>query len=104
MLDQSALIDNLRYAIDWCVYGYPNSNNNNVPPNPCDGSCSSIQDTLKGNMSQPGQNTPYGYCQDGTFMADVDLCSACYSLLPNQSYYANCKSNPKLTTLALLSM
>jgi len=91
MLDFMRRTDNLRYAIDWCIFGYPD--NNNAPSTPCDSSCLSIQKTLKANMSQPSQNTAaYGYCQDGSFMAGVDLCSSCYALVDNHGYLSNCKS------------
>ena len=81
--------DNLRFAVDWCLLGYPD--NKNAASTPCVGSCKTIQDVLKANITAPGLNTPYGYCQDGAFMAGVDLCVSCNALDDNQSYPSNCK-------------
>lgn len=82
--------DNLRYAINWCVLGYPD--NHEAVSTPCGGSCKSVQDTLTANLTDPSSTTAYGYCQDGSFMAGVDQCASCNALVDDQSYPSNCMS------------
>lgn len=89
--------DNLRYAIDWCVFGYPD--NHDAVSTPCLGSCKPIKDALQANLTDPSSSTAYGYCQDDSFMAGVDLCASCNALVNNQSYPSNCKSLPTLISM-----
>ena len=82
--------DNLRYAIDWCTFGYPD--NQDAASTPCLESCKPVRDALQANLTNPSPNAPYGYCQDGSFMAGVDPCASCNARIDNQTYSSNCMS------------
>lgn len=79
----------MRYAIDWCILGFPDDTN--APSNPCAVSCQPIQNALKANLTQPAANTAYGYCEDGSFMSGVDACTSCNALQHDQNYLVNCE-------------
>lgn len=87
-------LDNMRYAVDTCMYDYPQSINQTMSK-PCQHSCANISKALETNNLQADGSTPYDYCQDPSFESNVGSCASCYSVVPNQVYISNCKSrNP----------
>jgi hypothetical protein len=84
-----SFIDNLRYAVSWCLFGYPN--NTNIADTPCITSfaCGKLQAAvayagLAKNASQ------YGYCS--VWQSDqLPKCQACLAQLGNEFYLSNCK-------------
>lgn len=84
-------IDNMRYAIDTCVYDYPQSINQTTSK-PCQHSCANIPKALETNSLEADGSAPYDYCQDPSFEANVEPCASCYSIVPDQIYISNCKS------------
>ena len=85
------LADNMRYALDWCLYNYPESKNQTVS-NTCSTSCAPISNALETNILMPNASTTYDYCQDPNFLSNVDGCASCYKIIPNQLYLSNCET------------
>ena len=90
-IDCLCLIDNMRYALDWCLFNYPQSKNQTVS-NTCSTSCSPISNALETNILTPNASTTYDYCQDPNFLSNVDSCASCYKIIPNHLYMSNCKT------------
>ncbi|KAI4129501.1 MAG: hypothetical protein LQ347_003760 [Umbilicaria vellea] len=98
--------DNMRYAADWCIYGFPTFNEQ-VLSNPCIETCSLVATTLETNILTPNTSSPYDYCQGGpTFLTNLSSCAFCQSLVPNRIYISNflktlktiCQSQPSPST------
>ncbi|MCJ1276317.1 hypothetical protein MMC21_004122 [Puttea exsequens] len=95
---------NMRYALDWCLFGYPGATNRSVF-NQCTSTCSKISKALQINILTPHASTTYDYCQDPAFLPNVDKCASCYKVIPNQLLLSNflrvlafgCQSQPKGT-------
>lgn len=83
--------DNMRYALDWCIFGFPTSNDQ-VLSNPCIETCELVATTLETNILTPNASSPYDYCRGGpTFLTNLTSCAFCQSLVPNRIYVSNCK-------------
>lgn len=87
-------LDNLRYAFDYCVFGFPNATD--VESSPCVTSeaCGRIEDALKDGIVEPAHAEPYGYCAvDNSIMTSgaVDNCLSCVRAGSNLEYVSNCK-------------
>lgn len=90
-LTPSSRLDNMRYAIDTCVYDYPQFINQTTSK-PCQHSCANISKAMETNNLQADGSSPYDYCQDPSFESNVESCASCYSIVPDQVYISNCKS------------
>ncbi|KAL3425870.1 hypothetical protein PVAG01_02661 [Phlyctema vagabunda] len=78
---------NMRYAISWCLFGFPN--NTEVADTPCitSRSCGPLEAAFEfDNLSTP--TAAFGYCPD-LFMNEVDSCSNCLRQLSNEFYLSN---------------
>lgn len=78
---------NLRYAISWCLFGYPN--NTQVQDTPCITplSCGPMQNALEyGNLTTSAQ-TEYGYCSD-IATNQILQCQNCLRI-STATYYLN---------------
>ena len=83
-------LDNIRYTLSWCLYDYPESENQTVS-NTCTATCAPIANALETNLLTPNASTTYDYCQDQDFSANVGACASCYQIISNQLYLSNCK-------------
>ena len=82
---------NMRYAVDWCLFDYPDPQNQTVS-NACTSSCAPIAPALRTNILTPNASTTYDFCQDPNFLPNVGACASCYEIIPNQLYISNCES------------
>ncbi|MCJ1485446.1 hypothetical protein MMC06_005620 [Schaereria dolodes] len=97
---------NMRYTLDWCLYGFPEANNQTAS-NPCGVSCAPLNQTLETNILTPNHSTPYDYCQDPHFISEVAVCANCYALVTDHLYLSNflkalrsaCQTQPPPSTL-----
>ena len=89
----NALIVNMRYAVDTCVFKYPEANNQTVSDT-CEDSCASLSTSLERNIQYPSNSTAYDYCHDPGFVPNIDGCASCYSVHPDQVYLSNCELYP----------
>lgn len=89
---------NMRYAVGWCSFGFPNANGSSMS-SPCSAACAQTSNALKTNILTPNISTPYDYCQDPTFVPSAGQCASCYSQVPNQLYLSNCKPHHALDPL-----
>jgi hypothetical protein len=87
--DAQWMLYNMRYALSYCVFGFPD--NKNVGSNPCITStaCEPLKNAIESN--QLGQNSSaYDYC--ATWRRDqVPKCAACLRA-GNNHYLSNCWS------------
>ncbi|MCJ1225330.1 hypothetical protein MMC12_001979 [Toensbergia leucococca] len=86
--DLGTALYNMRYAVDWCLYGFPQPNSQTAS-NPCIESCAKLSPSMETNILTPNVSTPYDYCQNTDFSANVGICAYCISLVPNQLYLSN---------------
>lgn len=82
--------DNMRYALDWCIFDYPQTKNLSVS-NTCTASCAPIYNALETNLLTPNASSTYDYCEDPNFRPNVGVCATCYKIIPNQLYLSNCE-------------
>jgi len=85
-----ATTDNMRYALDWCLFEF-HKHENQSAANQCTSSCANISTALEINVLTPNATTTYDYCQDQNFLPNVEACAACYKVIPDQLYLSNCK-------------
>lgn len=86
------VVDNMRYAFNWCTLGFPN--NTNLESTPCEVSCTPLLRSTTFDISNTSTAiAPYGYCDvnGGAFSAGVSVCSSCLRLVADQTYIANCE-------------
>ncbi|KAI1084263.1 hypothetical protein F5B20DRAFT_524202 [Whalleya microplaca] len=105
---------NVRYAVDVCVYGFPNASSKGIS-SPCDidFACEPLKTALEaGNLDSSGDQYEYCTAGGGIFSGPtVDSCLQCFSSSTNQAYMSNfitalkagCKQKPAPGTLLGLS-
>lgn len=81
--------DNMRYALSWCLFEFPQPKNQTVS-NTCTTTCAPISNALETNILTPNATTTYDYCRDPNFLPNVGACASCYKIIPNQLYMSNC--------------
>jgi len=86
--------DNIRYAFDNCIFGFPDANG--IPSTPCSTStaCGALEAALTGDDLKPN-NLDYSYCDvDGSIMTSpmVEKCMSCVGATGDKAYLVNCKS------------
>ncbi|KAF4119685.1 hypothetical protein GMORB2_4594 [Geosmithia morbida] len=92
--DQQWFFYNLRYAIDYCVMGYPNGTDTNGG-GPCttSESCGAFEEALEFGIEDPAYAQPYQFCgkSDGRLASAeyMDNCQACVGVDDSQSYLVN---------------
>lgn len=88
----NVMLDNLRYAFDYCVFGFPNATG--VASTPCSTStaCGGMEMALTGDDLDAANLQSYGYCSaDGGAVTEttVSKCKACVAASDGQDYMAN---------------
>ncbi|QSZ30911.1 hypothetical protein DSL72_000469 [Monilinia vaccinii-corymbosi] len=81
-------IDNLRYAMSWCIFGFPN--NTDVENTPCitSLSCGLMKSTIEyGNLTTHGQSE-YGYCSNLATNL-ISQCQNCLKISTATYYLSN---------------
>ncbi|RFU33924.1 hypothetical protein B7463_g2449, partial [Scytalidium lignicola] len=78
---------NLRYAVSWCVFGYPNNTDIGTSPCATSRSCGLVQSAFE--FDALAQNTSaYGYCAD-LYTYELPNCQTCLSVNTDQFYINN---------------
>jgi hypothetical protein len=74
---------NIKFTVDWCVFGYPDNPNTTAAETACSNACGPIQPPLTDRLLKTNMSLTYQYCQNdyssGTFLGGVDACIACLS-------------------------
>lgn len=96
--DQVWFFYNLRYNVDYCVFGYPNASNA-VGSSPCQTStaCGPLQGALYDGIPNMSNRTEFAYCSANGTTLTSDLfkgCVACVNSSGTQDIVANCKTFP----------
>jgi len=90
-LSLSLITDNMRYALDECLYSYPkNLSQDPLPWNQCSTPCSPISSALETHLDSPNSSSTFDFCQSGVFLNQVQNCASCYRIIPDQLYLSNC--------------
>jgi hypothetical protein len=83
------LLDNLRYTVSWCLWGYPGGA---VSSTPCVTSfaCGLLQSGVEYNDLSTNDTSGYGYCAN--WRSDLlQKCTTCLQQIGNENYIANCR-------------
>ena len=84
------ILDNMRYALDWCLFGFPQGDKE-IASAQCSTACGGISNALKIHLPNATVSSTYDYCQDPDFLPNVGSCASCYKNVSNQLYLSNCK-------------
>ena len=84
--------DNMRYALDWCLFDFPQSGKKTASDQ-CSTACGSISSALEMNLLNVTASSTYDYCQDPNFLPNVGSCASCYQNVPNQLFLSNCEQS-----------
>ncbi len=99
------VLDNLRYAVDVCLYTFPNASSDVASTSsPCvlDTNCRPLQSALEAGNLNPSNETEFQYCTQakGAFQGQaMNNCVQCLQATPDRSYLSNCKGTDRLSTL-----
>ncbi|KAH7033508.1 uncharacterized protein B0I36DRAFT_430716 [Microdochium trichocladiopsis] len=90
--DQLWFLYNLRYAVDYCIFGFPNATN--VASTPCstEKACGQLEGALTGDLLSSAKKADYAFCDaNGGVMRSEEIkkCHACVSASDDQDFLAN---------------
>lgn len=99
LLLQANKTDNLRYAFDYCIFGYPNATG--IGSNPCltPEACGKLGTALKDGITTPEKVQRLQYCDiDGGVLTGsyYESCLQCVQADGQHAYLSNCKLHPKI--------
>ncbi|KAI5461244.1 hypothetical protein BGZ63DRAFT_230622 [Mariannaea sp. PMI_226] len=77
--DQDWYLYNLRYAFDYCIFGYPNASHIDSSPCVTSEACGPLENALKTSITTPNDRTQYDYCDADKKVMLTDYYSSCYS-------------------------
>lgn len=83
-------IDNMRFALNWCLFGTAASTHEPSSIAACDEACQPTKRSLDVNSENSTTPTPYGYCEDLDRIAFTN-CAMCYAQVSDHAYLSNCK-------------
>ncbi|RFU33923.1 hypothetical protein B7463_g2448, partial [Scytalidium lignicola] len=91
--DQSWFLYNLRFALDSCLFGFPNTTDQ-LKDSPCSTSysCGPLQTALEDGNLVPGNGSEFSYCSaDGNAVmgSALSVCRNCLQETPDEQYLAN---------------
>lgn len=90
----NVLVDNLRYAVNSCVYGLQNASDPLSSPCSIQTSCGPLVGAFQDGMEAPSLENKYSYCEafGGSFQGPrLASCQKCLRLTDEQKYMGNCK-------------
>lgn len=90
--DVSWFLYNVRYAVDVCVYGFPNATKSVSSPCDIDYACQPLKSALEIGGLNPENATEFDYCDadNGKFSgAQVEACIQCFDSSSSQAFMAN---------------
>ena len=98
-------LDNLRYAVDVCVFAFANTTSGSSSPCALDQTCGPMKEALEAGNMDPAKANGFEYCtlSDGVFPSQGSSCSQCLGLSPGRKYLSNCaflspqQRHPQLT-------
>ena len=88
---------NMRFTIDWCIYGYPNNPNQTLVMTSCYEACvgpnSELESASTNQILSTNSSTQYQYCDvnSGAFPRNVGACIDCVQNVPNSTTLVNCE-------------
>lgn len=88
--------DNVRYAVDVCLYSFPATPKSRSSPCDIDFACAPLKKALISGGLEPSNDTAYGYCSadGGNFLgSNLAPCIQCLQSTTDQVYTSNCESD-----------
>ncbi|TPX09675.1 uncharacterized protein E0L32_009148 [Thyridium curvatum] len=106
--------DNVRYAVNVCLFGFPNATQGTSSPCNMDLTCRPLQTPLKAGISEPSRSTEFQYCgADHALYGGntISSCEQCLQMGNEKTYLSNfitalhagCQQQPVPGTLLGLS-
>ena len=87
--------DNMRYAVSYCVFGFPNATGIGSSPCTTNKACGNLDVSMEHGIKDPSQTTAYSYCSAGTGAAmdyaNFESCIPCIAAEGKTQYLANCE-------------
>jgi hypothetical protein len=99
--------DNLRYALDSCLFNFANASDAESTVCSTSQACRPLQTALEDGNLIPTNESEYSYCNAddnafrGTYLAS---CESCFQNTDDQKYLRNCKYSPSLRFRAIPSL
>ncbi|KXJ93370.1 hypothetical protein Micbo1qcDRAFT_194574 [Microdochium bolleyi] len=91
--DQQWFLYNLRYTVDYCIFGFPNATNIASTPCSTEKACGELKGALTGDLlSSAKKGADYAFCNaNGAVMQsdEIKKCHACVSVSDDQDFLAN---------------
>lgn len=87
-------IDNVRYAIDSCLFGFANATDPITTPCSTDNACGPLREALEYGNLIPSNETMYSYCNadnNALLGSSGPKCLSCLQTASDEHYLANCK-------------
>lgn len=87
-------LDNLRYTLSSCLFGFANATDAVSTPCSTSESCAHLQEALENDNLDPAAGHPYSYCSadNNAFLGSYhDKCSSCLGSSSDEKYLANCE-------------
>lgn len=86
---------NMKFTLDWCVFGYP-VNTEVIPANQkcaevCAGPDNSAKISLTNRYLQTDATLQYSYCNGLNIQNILDNCAACLNTVPNAKALGHCE-------------
>ena len=90
---------NMKYTLDWCVFGYPQKPNQTLAQSSCGETCSGTNNDMEASLTDEllnhtiTQQTPFLYCDiySGAFTKNAVVCIQCLEEVPGSTALVNCK-------------
>ncbi len=87
--------DNMRYAVSYCVFGFPNATGIDSSPCATSTACGNLDVSMEHGIQDPSQTTAYSYCSAGTGAArdsaNFERCIPCLAAEGKTKYLVNCR-------------
>lgn len=90
--DQKWFLYNLRYAVSYCVFGFPNATDVGTSPCVTSFACEPLQTALEEGVLSPQDSIQYGYCAvNGSIYSQptISRCSSCIAASGDMHYLTN---------------
>lgn len=91
----SLSLDNMRYTLSACLYGFPTQLVS--VSSPCQVSCTPLSTAIESGLGTNATIADLSFCNTANFSAtNIQNCVFCYGLMDQQKYLANCMPRPYL--------
>jgi hypothetical protein len=95
-------LDNLRYALSACMYGFPTQMVS--LSSPCQVTCTPLSTAIESGLGTNATTADLSFCNTANFTTTlIQNCVFCYGLMDQQKYLANCMPVRIFTSIRILT-